>query len=63
MEEKSSKFILYYKSFDTDKKRMIREAFLERTSLSYPSWYSKLARKRFSKLELEVLVKICGVVF
>jgi len=57
MGEKSNNFVTYYK------KKAIREAFLEKTSLSYPAWYSKIARRKFSVLEIDVLVKICGTVF
>ena len=41
MEEKINNFILYYKSLDKEKKKEIREAFLKKTLLSYPSWYVK----------------------
>ena len=63
MGEKSNNFVMYYKSQDMKKKKEIREAFLEKSRLSYPAWYSKLARRKFSILEIDVLVKICGTVF
>nr|DAW73145.1 MAG TPA: hypothetical protein [Caudoviricetes sp.] len=63
MGEKSNNFVTYYKNQDMMKKKAIREAFLEKTSLSYPAWYSKIARRKFSVLEIDVLVKICGTVF
>ena len=63
MEEKINNFILYYKSLDKEKKKELREAFLKKTLLSYPSWYVKLARGKFSILELDLLGRICGDVF
>lgn len=63
MEEKSLNFVLYYKKQDKMKKRAIRDAFLEKASLTYPSWYQKLAKKRFSKLEMDALEDICGTSF
>ena len=35
MGEKSNNFVTYYKNQDMMKKKAIREAFLEKTSLSY----------------------------
>lgn len=63
MGEKSNDFVLYYKKQNIKKKKAIREAFLKKTSISYPGWYSKIARGKFSILELDLLTSICGDVF
>lgn len=59
MEEKVENFILFYKEQDEESRVRIRECFLEKTGLSYPSWYSKISRKAFSRLEMEALSNIC----
>ena len=55
------KFITFYESQDLDKKREIRNTFLEETMLSYPAWFSKMKRKSFSLLEMKFLYGLCGI--
>lgn len=61
--EITEKFIAYYKNQDVEKRREIRESFLERTMLSYPAWFSKISRKCFSPLEMKLLCSLCGLDF
>ena len=42
------KFIAFYENQNVNKKREIRDSFLNETMLSYPAWFSKLRRKSFS---------------
>lgn len=57
------KFIAFYENQNVDKKREIRDSFLNETMLSYPAWFSKLRRKSFSLLELKFLCSLCGINF
>jgi chemotaxis methyl-accepting protein methylase len=45
----------YYRTLDIDSKKSLRDSFLERCNMPYPTFYSKLARNHFSVLEREVL--------
>jgi hypothetical protein len=45
----------YYRSLDIDAKKSLRDSFLERCNMPYPTFYSKLARNHFSLLEMEAL--------
>jgi hypothetical protein len=60
IQEKVDLFIDFYKNQDIEERRRIREAFLEKSRLSYPSWYAKMKRKVFNSLELSALSEICG---
>lgn len=59
MVHKIENFINFYHSQELPKKREIRDEFLRRSGLSYPSWGSKLTRKSFSPLEIGALESIC----
>ena len=48
IQEKVDLFIDFYKNQDIEERRRIREAFLEKSRLSYPAWYSKMTRKLLS---------------
>lgn len=54
-------FSKYYKSLPLQDRNRIRDKFLERTGLAYPSWYSKLASGHFSKLEISLLEDLCNI--
>ncbi len=60
---KYPKFLKYYKSLQTEKKIEVRDEFLLKSGLQYPSWYSKIRTGNFSKLEISALSEICGVDF
>lgn len=53
----------YYTSQDPEEKLRIRDAFLEATGIRYITWYSKVQRACFSKLEKAELSKICKTQF
>ena len=53
-------FLDYYEGLPDDEKRRVRDEFLDRTGLSYPSWYTKRTRGRMSKPELAILSEITG---
>ena len=63
MKQKIENFIVFYHSQDLQKRREIRDEFLSRSGLSYPSWGSKLTRKKFSPLEIDALESICNLSF
>jgi hypothetical protein len=59
MKEKVANFIDFYQRQDVNERRRIREEFLKTSGLSYPAWYAKLQRKKFSALEIRALEDIC----
>ncbi len=53
----------YYNSLEADKKKTLREDFLNKTGGAYPTFYSKLSRNSFTNLEKEFLEKLCNQEF
>lgn len=54
-------FSSYYKKLSILERNRVRNEFLEKTGLAYPSWYSKLSSGHFSKLEQSLLEDICDL--
>jgi hypothetical protein len=44
----------YYKSLSLDARKAKRDAFIAKSGISYPTFYSKMARGSFSLLEWAV---------
>lgn len=55
-----NRFKEYYQSLSEEERVTIRDKFLEQSGIVYSSWYGKLQRNGFSKLELLALGKICN---
>jgi len=53
----------YYSKLSSEEKAKVRDAFLEATDIKYISWYTKVRRGTFSKLEKRELSKICNITF
>lgn len=53
----------YYFSLPTEEQRKLREEFLSRSGLSYPSFYGKLHRKKYRPLERNLLEELTGETF
>lgn len=53
----------YYMAQSLERKKMIREKFLQISGLSFPAWYTKLNRRNYSKLEQGTLEGICETEF
>lgn len=53
----------YYKSLNRDARIDIRDRFMEETGLSYPTFYAKVSRIGFSRLEQQLINKLAGQVF
>ena len=51
----------YYKSLNRDAR--IRDRFMEETGLSYPTFYAKVSRIGFSRLEQQLINRLSGQVF
>lgn len=60
---KKKSFLEYYSEVNSAEKKRIRDSFIVESGLSYPSWYSKLARKNFTLIEMKCLEDICGKSF
>lgn len=60
---KKKSFLEYYSEVNSAEKKRIRDSFIKESGLSYPSWYSKLARKNFTPLEMKCLEELCGKSF
>lgn len=60
MNEKINNFVKWYDSLEPDKKRDVREEFLRRSGLRYPSWFYKIKKKSFQPLEMQLLEDITG---
>lgn len=53
----------YYMEQPLERKKMIRDKFLQFSGLSFPAWYTKLNRRNYSKLEQGTLESICETEF
>ena len=53
----------YYKSLNRDARIDIRDRFMEETGLSYPTFYAKVSRIGFSRLEQQLINRLSGQVF
>lgn len=51
-----------YAALDSNKKKVVRERFLEETGVSYPGFYAKLRRRCWGKLEVQVFNRIVSEV-
>ncbi len=51
----------HYKGLSEKERVEVRDKFLEKTGLSYPSWYGKIRNMNFTKLEMTALCDICGI--
>ena len=50
----------YYQNLSEEERVNVRDKFLEQSGIVYSSWYGKLQRNGFSRLELLTLGKICN---
>lgn len=53
----------YYKSLNRDARIDIRDRFMKETGLSYPTFYAKVSRIGFSRLEQQLINRLSGQVF
>lgn len=53
----------YYKSLNRDARIDIRDRFMQETGLSYPTFYAKVSRIGFSRLEQQLINRLSGQVF
>lgn len=53
----------YYKSLNRDARIDIRDRFMQETGLSYPTFYAKVSRTGFSRLEQQLINRLSGQVF
>lgn len=53
----------YYRNQSSEEKKRIRNAFIEESGIEFPTFYSKLNSGRYSKLEQNVLERICSTEF
>lgn len=53
----------YYKTMCRDARIDLRNKFMEETGISYPSFYAKVSRIGFNRLEQQLLNKLAGKVF
>ncbi len=56
-------FKKYYYSLEEKTKILIRDAILVKCGISYPTFYSKLNRNKYSLLERKAIEEVCGVSF
>lgn len=56
-------FKQHYFSLPEKERFEVRDKFLAESMIPYPTWYSKIYRGKFSRLELNTLENICGVQF
>ncbi|MCD8178086.1 MAG: hypothetical protein LUE98_11940 [Tannerellaceae bacterium] len=63
--EKTAKisFVEYYKALGINERRTVRGIILDRFEIEYPSFYARISRGNFSKLEREEIERICGTTF
>lgn len=57
MNNKIKTFREWYDELNPGEKGCFRDAFLEASGLKYPSFYSKLSRGKFSKLERDFILE------
>lgn len=50
----------YYRNLSEEERVNVRDKFLEQSGIVYSSWYGKLQRNSFTRLELLTLGKICN---
>ncbi len=50
----------YYQNLSEEERVNVRDKFLEQSGIVYSSWYGKLQRNGFTRLELLTLGKICN---
>lgn len=55
-----NRFKEYYQNLSEEERVNVRDKFLEQSGIVYSSWYGKLQRNGFSRLELLTLGKICN---
>lgn len=55
-----NRFKEYYQNLSEEERVKVRDKFLEQSGIVYSSWYGKLQRNGFSRLELLTLGKICN---
>lgn len=64
MDKKVKKnFKEHYFSLPEKERLSVRDEFIKQSMIPYPTWYSKIHRGKFSRLELNTLQSICGVEF
>lgn len=63
--EKSTKMVFkyHYNSLTEVERIKVRDEFLNRSGISYTTFYGKINCNRFSKLEREALDNICQINF
>ncbi len=49
----------YYQNLSEEERVNVRDKFLEQSGIVYSSWYGKLQRNGFTRLELLTLGEIC----
>lgn len=52
-------FLEYLKGLNESERVNVRDEFLKKTGLKYPSWYAKMSTGNFRKSDLIVLELIC----
>lgn len=62
-ENKAAAFCSWFKSQDSATRIRVRDSFLERSGMSYASWYPKVRGKSFSLLQVNLLEDITGKTF
>ena len=50
----------YYQNLSEEERVNVRDKFLEQSGIVYSSWYGKLQRNGFTRLELLTLGEICN---
>ena len=56
-------FVEYYSSLPKEEQLIVRNKFLSQSGISYPTFYSKLSRKRYNLLEQKALEDITNQKF
>lgn len=52
-------FMEYYRGLNESERVKVRDEFLKKTGLKYPSWYAKMSSGNFRKIDLIALELIC----
>jgi len=59
MAKKEKNFFEYFQGLPETERVKVRDEFLEKTGVKYPSWYAKMSRRTFLRRDLVVLEMIC----
>lgn len=50
----------YYRNQSSEEKERIREEFISKSGIKFPTFYAKLNSGRYSKLEQQLMERICS---